>query len=333
MDRPRLLTRRHALGLGAAAAASLSLPGCSRGRSDEPAPAGPAKFATGNEGGVYAIYGAGLAKLVSEVTGVAMTPILTEGSVANLRMLSAGTADIGFSLSDSALDAWEGTPGTQFATGSLRSRFTALARTYDNYVHVVVPTGSDVTRFEDLNGKVVSIGPQNSGTRVVAQRILNTAGVKVIPRFFDLETAVQALQDKVRNPRAGIDALIWSGGLPTKPILGLQSTTGFRLVDIGSTAQAIASKRFGGYVLSSIPPSVYQLSASVPTLAVPNYLLARRGLSDSWAWWTLNTMFRRQTDLMAVHPEAGSLDARSAIATMPIPLHPAAERWYKNNHI
>jgi TRAP-type uncharacterized transport system substrate-binding protein len=98
-------------------------------------------------------------------------------------------------------------------------------------------------------------------------------------------------------------------------------------------AEQIALKRFGGYLLSSIPPSVYQLSSSVPTLAVPNYLLARRGLSDSWAWWTLNTMFRRQTDLMEIHPEAGSLDARSAIATMPIPLHPAAERWYRNNHI
>ena len=44
-------------------------------------------------------------------------------------------------------------------------------------------------------------------------------------------------------------------------------------------------------------------------------------------------MFRRQADLMKVHPEAGSLDARSAIATMPIPLHPAAERWYRTNHI
>jgi TRAP transporter TAXI family solute receptor len=331
MDRPHLLNRRSLLGMGAASAAALVVPGCSRGRSKEPAPAGPAKFVTGNAGGVYAVYGAGLSKLVSEVTGVPMTAVQTEGSVQNLKMLSAGTADIGFSLSDSALDAWDGAPGTAFASGILR--FTALARTYDNYVHVVVPTASDITKVEELNNKVVSIGPQNSGTRVVAQRILDTAGVKVMPRFYDLETAVQKLKDGVKNSKNGIDALIWSGGLPTKPILDLQSTIGFKLVNIGAAAQSIASKRFGGYVLSSIPPSVYQLAASVPTLAVPNYLLARKGLSDSWAWWTLNTMFRRQADLMAIHPEAGSLDARSAIATMPIPLHPAAERWYRNNHI
>ncbi|TDO34664.1 hypothetical protein EV643_12623 [Kribbella sp. VKM Ac-2527] len=330
MDRPRQLNRRSVLGLGAAAAAAMVTPGCSRGRSDEPAPAGPAKFATGNAGGVYNVYGAGLAKLVSEVTGVAMTPLPTEGSVQNLKMLAVGNADVGFSLSDSALDAWEGAPGTQFASGALR--FSALARVYDNYVHVVVPTGSDIDQLKDLKDRDVSIGPKNSGTRVVAERILGTAGIKVKPHHYGLETAVQALRDRMKDPKKGVDALIWSGGLPTKPIQELQSL-GFRLVDIGGAAQKLANQRFGGYVLSSIPPSVYSLSASVPTLSIPNYLLARRGLSDSWAWWTLNTMFRRQTDLMAIHPEAGSLDARSAIATMPIPLHPAAERWYKNNHI
>jgi uncharacterized protein len=317
--------------MGAATAAALVTPGCSRGRSDEPAPAEPARFATGNKGGVYDMYGTGLAKLVSEVTGVSMTTVLTDGSVANLRMLAKGTADIAFSLSDSALDAWEGQD--TFKTGALR--FSALARTYDNYVHVVVPTASDVFRIENLQGKDVGIGPVNSGTNVIARRILSTAKVTVRPWTYDLETAVERLTLRAKSPDkpGGIDALIWSGGLPTAPIAKLQTTIGFKLVDIGETAATIALKRFGGYVLSSIPPSIYQLSSSVPTLAVPNYLLARRGLSDSWAWWTLNTMFRRQTDLMAFHPEAGSLDARSAIATMPIPLHPAAERWYRNNHI
>ncbi len=317
--------------MGAAATAALITPGCSRGRSDEPAPEGPARFATGNKGGVYATYGDGLAKLVTEVTGVSMTTINTPGSLQNLKMLAAGTAEIGFSASDAALDAWEGQD--DFRSGFLR--FTALARTYDNYVHVVVPTASNIFSIKDLKDKDVNIGPVNSGTRVVAGRILQAAKVKVNAKYFDLQTAVAQLTQRAKEPnkKGGIDALIWSGGLPTDPIKNLQSTIGFRLVDIGSLAEQIALTRFGGYILSSIPPSVYSLSSSVPTLAIPNYLLAKRGLSDSWAWWTLNTMFRRQADLMAFHAEAGSLDARSAVATMPIPLHPAAERWYRANHI
>jgi TRAP transporter TAXI family solute receptor len=339
MDRPRLLNRRNVLGLGAAAAATLVTPGCSRGRSNEPAPAGPAKIATGNPEGVYAIYGAGLAALVSEVTGVKMEAVPTQGSVQNLRMLDRGSADIAFSLSDSALDAFEGKAA--FSTGNLR--FTALARTYDNYVHVVVPTASKISTITDLAGMTVSVGPLLSGTKVVADRIIAQAGIDGSnPDFkavrtvnYNLATAVEMLAAKAADPKVknGIDALIWSGGLPTDPIKKLQTTIGFRLVDIGKVAEDIALKRFGGYVLSSIPPSVYSLASAVPTLAVPNYLLAKRELSDSWAWWTLNTMFRRQADLTKIHPEAGSLDARSAIATMPIPLHPAAERWYRTNHI
>jgi uncharacterized protein len=189
----------------------------------------------------------------------------------------------------------------------------------------VVPIGSRITTLHDLEGKAVSLGSRDSGTLVVAERLLKLADVKVHPRYLSLNQATAQLGRK-------IDALIWTGGLPTLPIKKLQSSLGIRLLDIGPTAQRLAARRFGGYVLSSIPPSVYGLPNSVFTLAVPNYLLARRGLSDSWAWWTLNTMFRRQADLMQVHPEAASLDARSAIATMPIPLHPAAERWYRANH-
>lgn len=332
MDRAHLLNRRSLLGFGAATAASLVVPGCSRGRSNEPAPEGPAKIATGNAGGVYSVYGKGLADLVTVVTGVKMEALNTAGSVQNLKMLDNGTADIAFSLSDSALDAFEGLD--TFKTGALR--FTALARTYDNYVHVVVPTASSINEIGDLAGRAVNVGPKLSGTRVVAERILAAAEVRnVRTAGYDLETAVKMLIAKADNPKVkgGIDALIWSGGLPTVPIALLQDGIGFRLVNIGDVAEKIALMRFGGYVLSSIPPSVYKLASSVPTLAIPNYLLARRGLSDSWAWWTLNTMFRRQDDLIKVHKEAGSLDARSAIATMPIPLHPAAERWYRANHI
>lgn len=351
MDRPRLLTpaqptrmsRRTVLGLGAAAATSLLVPGCSRGRADEPAPSGSAIFVTGNKGGVYDSFGSALSGMVSEVTGMELKPVQTNGSVQNLQLVASGKADMGFSTSDSALAAYEGTG--EFSTGRLR--VSALARLYDNYVHVVVPMASSKSELKDWNPKdgekpmVVSVGAANSGTRVVADLILDTAGIRVTKRYLSLADAVKQLQEKAsgKNPN-GIDALIWSGGVPTLPIKALQGTIGFRLVDIGDVAEEIALQKFGGYVVSSIPPSQYGLASSVPTLAIPNYLLCKPTLSDSWAWWTVNTLFRRQNDLVGdpndpehYHPEAGALDPRSAIATMPIPLHRAAENWFRENHI
>ena len=178
-------------------------------------------------------------------------------------------------------------------------------------MHVVVPTASNVVQLKHLDGLTVNVGPMNSGTKVVADLILSTAKLrKVRTTNFALEDAVAQLKKRADNQGKGpgIDALIWSGGLPTTPIGELQKSVGFRLVDIGMVAEEISLKKFGGYIVSSIPPSVYGLATSVPTLAVPNYLIARPNLSDSWAWWTVNTMFRRQNDLMAAH-EAGARPA------------------------
>ncbi len=339
MDRPRLLTparatgltRRRVLGLGAAAATALVVPGCSRGKADLPAPAQAATFATGNEGGVYNQFGTALCGLVSEVTGMELKPLITNGSVDNLKRVSSGQSELGFCTSDSALSAWEGTgPFTE----SGKVRFSALARVYDNYVHVVVPMNSRIGSLKDLEGKVVNVGTVDSGTTVIADLLLTTAGVKVDRKYFPLEEAVAQLAVKSSDKnKGGIDAMIFSGGLPTVPIKDLQKKIGIRLIDIGAVAEEIALNQPGGYTVSSIPPSQYGQASAVATLSVPNYLIAKPNLSDSWAWWTVNTLFRRQNDLINDHPEAGALDPRSAIATMPIPLHPAAERWYRNNHI
>jgi TRAP-type uncharacterized transport system substrate-binding protein len=104
MDRPRLLspsrptglTRRSVLGLGAAAASGLLLPGCSRGRADEPAPSEAAVFSTGNLNGVYNKFGTALCALVSEVTGMELKPIVSDGSVDNLNKVAGRKADLGF---------------------------------------------------------------------------------------------------------------------------------------------------------------------------------------------------------------------------------------------
>ncbi|TCC04485.1 TAXI family TRAP transporter solute-binding subunit [Kribbella soli] len=348
------MTRRSVLGLGAAAASGLLLPGCSRGRADEPAPSEAAVFSTGNLNGVYNKFGTALSALVSEVTGMELKPIVSDGSVDNLIKVAhrpVAQADLGFCTSDSALAAYEGTG--DFSTGPLR--FSALARVYDNYVHVVVPMASKAKSLDDLfpskadptRKMVVGVGPKDSGTEIVANLILNKAKadliqknpdldpakVDVIRKNLSLEQMAAAVQPRGTATKGSIDAFIWSGGVPTDPIAALQKSIGFRLLDIGAVAQDIALKEFGGFLVSAIPPSQYGLASSVPTLAVPNLLIAKANLSDSWAWWTVNTLFRRQNDLIPKHPEAGALDPRSAIATMPVPLHPAAERWYRQNHI
>ena len=97
-----------------------------------------ADVATGGKGGIYAVYGAALAKEITRAasTATAAAPLETTGSVQNLLRLRDGKAQIALTLGDTALDAVEGREAFDQPV-PLR----ALAQIYRSYVQLVAPKG------------------------------------------------------------------------------------------------------------------------------------------------------------------------------------------------
>ncbi len=63
-------------------------------------------LAAGLTGGVYYVYGGGIAKVVSEsLPDVEMTAEATSGSIDNLKFVTGGKADVGFTMADTLDDA------------------------------------------------------------------------------------------------------------------------------------------------------------------------------------------------------------------------------------
>ena len=95
----------------------------------------------------------------------------------------------------------------------------ALSRIYPNYTQVIATTGSGITSIADMRGKRVSTGSPGSGTEVIANRLLESAGLNpqtdVAAQRLDLTKTVDGMKD------GSIDALFWSGGLPTPGITDL----------------------------------------------------------------------------------------------------------------
>ena len=156
------------------AAAALLLAGC--GGSDEPRKA-PAPqtltVATGSQGGIYAVWGAAYARAISKsLEGYRGVATRTTGSVENLERLRDGRAQIALTLGDTALDAVEGREAFDRPVA-----LKALAQIYPSYVQVVTRADSDIGTLEDLKGKRVSVGSPDSGTQVVADRVLDVAKV------------------------------------------------------------------------------------------------------------------------------------------------------------
>ncbi|NED06034.1 PhnD/SsuA/transferrin family substrate-binding protein, partial [Streptomyces sp. SID6648] len=91
-------------------------------------------------------------------------------------------------------------------------KLRGVTRLYDDYVQLVVPTGSDIRSVADLRGKRVAIGLPNSGVRLIATRLLQAVGIDpetdITPRADGIDTGPGRLGDE-------LDAFFWSGGVPT----------------------------------------------------------------------------------------------------------------------
>src|SRR6266480_5548859 len=63
---------------------------------------------TGGTGGVYIVYGAGLADILTKKLKVAASAQSTAASVANMQLIRDGKADLAFTLADTAFEAVSG---------------------------------------------------------------------------------------------------------------------------------------------------------------------------------------------------------------------------------
>jgi TRAP transporter TAXI family solute receptor len=315
-----VLSRRAALRTGLAVAVGLPLAGC-----DRPADVGqvPLRIASGETGGVYHAYATGVADAARrDLPGTAPQVLATAASVDNLRLVAGGRAEAGFALADSAGAAYAGRPPFGGALPVV-----ALARLYDNYLHLVVRGDGPVTALAGLAGRRVSLGASGSGTELIASRLLASAG---IDPFLGVDASrVGVDESAARFAAGGLDAFFFSAGLPVPAIAGLADRTPIRLLDLGDRVAPLRAAYGQFYVGRTIPASTYALGRAVRTVGASNYLVVGRTMVEPLAYGLTRLLFAERDRLVAAHPEARHLDRRTAIETDPLPLHPGAARYYR----
>ncbi|MEU4701694.1 TAXI family TRAP transporter solute-binding subunit [Nonomuraea dietziae] len=317
------------LSIVVAAALAAALTGCGGDRGAERAEqstTGAGKrlsIATGNTTGVYYILGGGLADLISKhLPGYEATAEATGASVENIQRVVKGDSDIGFSLADSAADAVQG-KGAFTSPQPIR----AIARLYNNYTQVVATADSGIKSIADLKGKRVSTGSPNSGTEVIALRLLKAAGLDpdkdVTRQALGLPESVDALKS------GGLDALVWSGGLPTPGITDL--TTNMKaeavFVPLDDVLPKLQAEHGQVYAAGSIGKDVYQAPADVATIVVPNLLVVNESMDAALAESITKLIFDHHADLVAVSKAASEITKETAVKTDPVQLHDGAKKY------
>ncbi|GAA0611445.1 TAXI family TRAP transporter solute-binding subunit [Kribbella sandramycini] len=308
-----------------ALAAAVSLVAC--GGQQEPPASGSASggrltIATGNTTGVYYQLGGAYASVISEkMSGYRATASETGASVQNVQGLVGGNYDIAFSLGDTAADAVNGVNSFQS-----KQDVVALTRLYNNFTQVAVRTSANINSIADLKGKRVSTGSPNSGTEVIARRLLEAAGLDPAK---DVTAQRLGLPESVDAMKSGsIDALVWSGGLPTGGITDLTTSLGkgVKLLSITDLLPKMTEKYGSVYSEAPIPAATYKQPADVSTIVVPNVLLVRKDMKDELAEQLTKTLYENLDALVAVNAAAKGIDKANAAKTDPVPLHPGAQK-------
>jgi len=287
----------------------------------------PVNVVTGGTGGVYIIYGGGLANVLTNKLGVAATAQATTASVDNMKFIRDKKADLAFTLADTALDASKGR--AQFAPPQIAAEgLRALTSLYANVTHIVAKEGSGINTVADLKGKRVSVGSAGSGTEVIANRVLEANSLTQA----DLQPQKLGIADSANGLRDGrLDAFFWSGGLPTAAVTDLANAPGITLkfLDHSDVVQKMADKYDKLYVNATIPANTYKNAAAIKVSGVNNLLVADASLDEALVYAVVKTMFDNQKDLEVVHPEAKNLTLQNAVQGSPIEYHPGAIRYYR----
>ncbi len=311
---------RSRVALAGAIAVSASLAGTVSGQAADQF----INILTGGTSGVYYPLGVALSTIYgNNIPGARAQVQSTKASVENLNLIQQGKGELAFALGDSVKLAWEGNTDVGFP-GKL-DKLRAVAAIYSNYVQVVATKDSGIKTLADLKGHSLSVGAPKSGTELNARAIFAAAGLK-----YDDLSRTEYLPfgesvDLMKNRQ--LDATLQSAGLGVASIRDLASSVPITIVAVPAD---VVAKIGAPYTSKMIPAGTYEgQTEDVATAAITNILVTRADLDDETVYQMTKALFEHLDDMVAAHAAAKAISLDSATKGLPIPLHPGAERYYK----
>jgi len=295
-------------------------------------------LATASTGGTYYPVGVALSTLVKVKLEprqkIGMSAISSAGSGENVRLIREGEAQFGILQGLFGYYAATGTGPVDAPQENLRS-VTMLWQNVEQFVVASdVATTGTIEDMVALKGEGMALGRQNSGTIGSNATILSGFGVD-IETDYDLVFAgygpsAEALQN------GQVKGIGTPAGVPTGAVSQLMASAGDSVTMLNLTDEQMA-KADGGRGLWTryvIPAGTYPgQTEDVNTIAQPNFLATSADLPEENVYQITKTIYENLPFLQAIHPATKAMALESAIAGLPVPLHPGAARYYREQGI
>jgi TRAP transporter TAXI family solute receptor len=280
---------------------------------------------SGKAPGTYQAFGAAFARF-AESRGLPLHAYPSEGSVENGFRLQNQLLSFGIIQSDVAETLFQGwIEENQLPQPDLRS----LASLWPEAIHVVTLEGSGIRTLDDLRGRRLALGQPGSGSRFSAFRIGDAAG---IPHSELEELREIRLRDAIADLEEGqIDAFFVTEAVPAPSLQALaRRRRDVRFVPIDASIVEQLSRRHFAYYPITVPARTYPgQEQPFQTVGMAAVLLTNRTTPDAQVEHVLELLLDGAGALSKDYYRAGFISADTVRLGIAVPLHPAAERFYR----
>lgn len=288
----------------------------------------PFMLATAGTGGTYYVIGGAMADVMRKYANTKVTPLTTNGSIENLRLVAAKRVAIAFSTPDLAYYAYN---GLEMYKGRKLDNLRYVSGGHLGAMQLVVPMNSTIKKIADLKGKKVAVGAQGSAVFTLALDVLGVEGLTlhdISPAYLSMTEMTEALQDGT------VDAAIYSAGVPTSSIANIFARKEMRIIPYTEKqVRAYLAKRGPEkralLVPYTIPAKTYTgQTEAVPCMAFRASLIAHKDVPDALVYEFLKTIESHSDDLTRIHPSGKEYSLQFLKEGAAIPLHPGAVKFY-----
>ena len=301
------------------------------------------RIGTGGAGGTYFPIGGTIANGISAppgsrpceeggqcgVPGLIAIAQSTTASVFNNAAVQNGELEAGLAAADVTREMYLG-EGT--FEGKPHEKLRIVANLFPEDLHLVLPKGQKIANLGDLAGKRVGIAQAGSGTQVAVLKMLEAWGVT---RDNMEEAELNNAQSAERLADGQLDAYFYAAGWPVAAMVQLASTKGMELHSFADEDLAKINELIPAYVPSVIPAGVYEgADYDVHTPAVNALLIVSSDLSEELVYGITKALWNDNTRNLLDNGHAKGKQIRmetalNGVAGLGVPLHPGAEKFYK----
>lgn len=289
---------------------------------------------TASTGGTYHPVGTAIATLskvkLLPTEKFSLTAVNSAGSGANVQALAANTAQFAILQGLFGSYAATGTGPVSEPQSNLRS-VTMLWQNVEQFVLandlVKEGTASDLM---NAKGMTVAMGNKNSGTLGSNTVLMSGLGLDFENDFEFMYGGYGPSVDAMANGQAVAAGL--PAGPPTSAITKLMSTNEGKFTLLGVTEEE-AAKMDGGRELwtpYTIAAGTYPgQDEDITTIAQPNFLAVNADVDENHVYLLTKALYENLPFLQAIHAATKAMNIESAMAGLPVALHPGAARYYK----